>query len=133
MSEQEAPETATATQSKPAPEGYLTWNEYWTKEHNQPWRTELAIDAVRQRYLAERRAIWPDVERGIYPFRDESGGVKLTRADVEWLLAAHESGGMTGPVDWSDEKQRARDGLDLRGADLAGLPLDRLPLARLCG
>ena len=43
--------------------------------------------------------------------------VKLNRADVEWLLATHENG--RGPVIWSDETQRERIGLDLRGADLA--------------
>jgi uncharacterized protein YjbI with pentapeptide repeats len=48
---------------------------------------------------------------------------------VEWLLATHESGGMRGPVDWSDETQRKREGLDLRGADLRQMDLVRLPLA----
>jgi len=49
----------------PPPEGYQTWNEYWTKEHNQPWRTEPEIDDERQRYLAKRRAIQPDIEKGV--------------------------------------------------------------------
>jgi uncharacterized protein YjbI with pentapeptide repeats len=131
VSEQEPVETA--TQPRPMPEGHHTWDDYWTKQHYQPWRTEPEIDAERRRFLAERRAIQPNVEEGIYPFRDASGGIKLTRADVEWLLATHESGGSVGPVDWSDERQRAREGLDLRGADLGSLCLDRLPLARLRG
>jgi hypothetical protein len=43
-----------------------------------PWRTEPEIDAERQRYLVERLAITPDIERGIYSLRD----VKLGRADI---------------------------------------------------
>jgi uncharacterized protein YjbI with pentapeptide repeats len=98
-----------------------------------PWRTEPEIDAERKAYLAERRAIKPDIERGLYPFRDEHGSIKLTRADVEWLLATHEGG--RGPVRWEDEKDKTRDeqrwGLDLRGADLRAARLGRLPLASL--
>jgi hypothetical protein len=54
--------------------------------------------------------------------------MKLSRADVEWLLATHEHG--RGPIDWSDEGQREREGLDLRGADLSRVDLQNLPLAR---
>jgi hypothetical protein len=50
---------------------------------------------------------------------------------VEWLLATHESGGVHGPVDWSDPQQRGREGLDVRGADLCGVDLRQLPLAGL--
>src|SRR5260370_41634243 len=91
------------------------------KAQGQSWRTEPEIDLERQQYLAERRSITPDIARGIYPFRD----IALTRADVEWLLATHENG--RGPVDWSDESQRGREGIDLRGADLRGAPLHNLP------
>ncbi len=117
------------------------WKAYWAAQ-GMPWRTEPEIGGERQRYLAERRAVRPDIGRGIYPFRDVNGGIKLTRADVEWLLATHESAGMHGPVDWSDNRQRLRPGLDLRGADLRRINLgaDRrqvdasgLPLARLRG
>ncbi len=38
---------------------------------------------------------------------------------------------MCGPVDWSDENQRQRKGLDLRGADLCQERLHHLPLACL--
>jgi hypothetical protein len=55
----------------------------------------------------------------------------LNRADVEWLLATHENG--HGPVDWNEEQQRRRHGLDLRGADLDQVDLRKLPLARLYG
>src|SRR5258708_29345548 len=41
--------------------------------------------------------------------------MKLSRADVEWLLATHENG--RGPVDWSDGSQRGREELDVHGAD----------------
>ena len=100
------------------------WKAHW-KQQDQPWRTEPEIDADRQKYLAERRSIIPNVEQGIYPFRD----IKLSRADVEWLLATHENG--QGPVDWQDESQRNRQGLDMRGADLCHVDLSNLPLARI--
>jgi hypothetical protein len=64
---------------------------------------------------------------GIYPFQ----GMKLGRADVEWLLATHENG--RGPVDWSDPNQRGREGLQLSGTDLRGIDLSGLPLACLQG
>ncbi len=77
--------------------------------------------------MSKHRAIIPDIAQGIYPFK----GVKLSRADVEWLLATHENG--RGPVIWFDESQQHRNGLDLRGADLRGEDLSRLPLARMRG
>jgi hypothetical protein len=84
------------------------WRIYWrSQEHH--WRTEPEIDVERQKYLTERRSIHPDIEKGIYPFRD----IQLTRADVEWLLATHENG--RGPIYWSEVNQRDRWGLDLRG------------------
>ena len=104
------------------------WRLHW-KRRGYPWRREVEIDVERQRQLEEHRARRPDSERGIYPFT----GIEpaLDRADLEWLLATHEDG--RGPVDWSDERQRGRTGLDLRGAVLAGLDLSGLPLAGLCG
>ncbi len=103
-----------------------TWSALW-QQIGQPWRTELEIDEERQKYLAERRSIIPDIEKGIYPFRN----IVLSSADVEWLLATHEHG--QGPVDWSDESQREREGLDVRGANLFQVDLQNLPLARLRG
>src|SRR6185312_12977515 len=100
------------------------WKVYWQAQ-NQPWRTEPEIDVERQRYLAERRNITPDWEQGIFPFRS----IKLNRADVEWLLATLDNG--RGPVDWNDESQREREGLDLRGADLDQADLSSLPLASM--
>lgn len=102
------------------------WRTHW-ELLGQPWRTEPEIDTQQQEYLAQRRTIVPDVEQGSYPFRN----IKLSRADIEWLLATHEQG--QGPVKWQDELQRERNGLDLRGADLQNVKLDGLPLARMIG
>jgi uncharacterized protein YjbI with pentapeptide repeats len=114
------------TTQRPANDDTEAWKAYW-KEQGQPWRTEPEIDAERQKYLTERRSITPDWKQGIYPFKD----IKLSRADVEWLLATHENG--RGPVDWSDENQRERKGLDLRGTELGEIDLSELPLAGMIG
>lgn len=116
------------------------WHKRWKLE-GQPWRTEPEITAERQTYLATLRARSPDIERGLYPFKDMDS--KLTRADVEWLLATHASENQIGPVEVDDagpvypylenENLNIRVGLDLRGADLSGVNLSRLPLARLIG
>jgi uncharacterized protein YjbI with pentapeptide repeats len=103
------------------------WKAYW-KAQGMPWRTEPEIGEERQAYLAERIAVKPDMEKGIYPFRDENGSIKLTRADIEWLLATHQDG--RGPVVFG---QTDRIGLDLRGTNLRGLDLSRLPLAGTLG
>jgi hypothetical protein len=122
----------TAEPQRPTHDDSDGWRAYWQAQ-GMPWRTEPELDEARQRYLAERRAVRPDVTTGIYPFRDEKGSIPLTRADVEWLLATHESGGMRGPVEWEDPAQRKRVGVDLRGACLEAVLLDGLPLARLQG
>jgi len=128
MSEQQS-QTATAVQDRPAPEDYWSWREYW-KTQGMPWRTEPEIDEERQRNLAKRRAIVLDIERRSYPFKD----IKLSRADVEWLLATHSDGrGTLGPVEWHGEREWRLDGLDVRGADLSGANLANLPLTRLLG
>jgi uncharacterized protein YjbI with pentapeptide repeats len=111
---------------RPANDDKEAWKGYW-KAQGQPWRTEPEIDGERQQYLAERRSITPNIEQGIYPFKD----IKLSRADVEWLLTTHENG--RGPVDWSHESQHERQGLDLRGADLCQINLTRLPLTNMHG
>jgi uncharacterized protein YjbI with pentapeptide repeats len=91
-----------------------------------PWRTEPEIGPARQEQLARCLATIPDITRGIYPFR----GMKLNRADIEWLLITLES--ERDPRASSDEK-RNRQGLDLRAADLRYADLHALPLARLLG
>jgi uncharacterized protein YjbI with pentapeptide repeats len=110
----------TNSEQRQANDDKQAWKASW-KEQDQSWRTEPEIDTEQQKYLAERR------EQGIYPFK----GIKLSRADVEWLLATHENG--RGPVDWNDESQREREGLDLRGANLHKENLSGLPLACLNG
>ena len=117
-----------ATLQRPVTNDPDTWKAYW-KAQGWPWRTEPEIDTERQKFLAERRAIVPNIEKANYPFKDIEP--KLTRADIEWLLITHENG--LGPVDWRDESQRERIGLDLRGADLRHVDLHHLPLACLCG
>ncbi|HEX6796224.1 MAG TPA: pentapeptide repeat-containing protein [Ktedonobacterales bacterium] len=111
---------------RPAQDDRDGWRRFW-RERGQPWRREPECDAERQIALAERLARSAAVERGDYPFA--AIAPSLSRADVEWLLAALDGG--CGPVDWDDPAQREREGLDLRGADLGGLDLSGLPLARL--
>ena len=103
-----------------------SWRDYW-QQLGQPWRIEPEIDLERQKYLTERRGITPVIEQGIYPFKD----IKLSRADVEWLLATHDNG--RGPIFLRQEGQYKRNGPDLRGANLNNVNLSRLPLARMLG
>ena len=110
--------------SYPTTDDRSEWQTYWDAQ-GQSWRTEPMIDEKRHAFLTERLTIVPDIEHSIYPFV----GVTLTRADIEWLLANHEHG--RGPIDWSDEQQHGREGLDLRGAHLNGENLSNLPLACL--
>src|SRR6266480_4425514 len=100
------------------------WHTYW-KAQGQSWRTEPEIAEERQAELVEYRAVVPDIQKGNYPFRD----IKLSRADIEWLLATHEGG--HGPIEWNYEHQRRGEGLDLRGADLRSVDLHSLPLTCL--
>ncbi len=114
--------------SKPAGDNRDDWKAYW-QHLGQPWRTEPEITAERQAYLEERRAIIPDIQQGIYPF----GGIPLSRADIEYLLATHEG---RGPIDPNASDQQDRVGLDLRGVDLRpiddiSIDLSDLPLSRV--
>lgn len=111
---------------RPAPADRNTWRAYWEAQ-GQLWRTEPEIEKQRQEELEQLRTIVPDIQNGIYPFR----GKKLSRADLEWLLATHDQG--LGPVNEKDVYERGRKGLDLRGADLRGECLSGLPLACLRG
>ena len=113
-------------QPQPSPTSLEDWHQYW-QARGFTWRTEPEIDANRQEELHKHCTLAPDIEKGMYPLK----GMKLSRADVEWLLATHENG--RGPVDWSDESQRSREGIDVRGADLRGIDLSRLPLTRMIG
>src|SRR5258708_17020951 len=109
---------------RPPGDDRAAWLAYWQKQ-DQPWRTEPEIRPERQAELEKCRVIVPDAEGGSYPFK----GMKLERADIEWLLATHEG----GPVKRSNEKEGVREGLDVRGADLQEANLHRLPLTRLRG
>jgi hypothetical protein len=106
--------------------GVEDWKAYW-KTQGQTWRTEPEIEVERQKYLTQRRSITPVIEQGIYPFKD----IKLSRADVEWLLATHDNG--RGPIFLLQEGQYKRNGPDLRGANLNNVNLSRLALARIIG
>lgn len=99
----------------------IDWRMHW-RDLGQPWRTAPPIDEDREQFLRDRLAVAPDVEQGIYPFK----GVKLSRADVEWLLAESQAGAAAGA-----RGQPAA--LDLRGADLRRADLSGLPLAGLIG
>ena len=113
-------------QQRPTTQDSHAWQTYW-KTQGMAWRTEPEIDAERQAYLTTRLGIQPDLDHGIYPFKD----IALRRADVEWLLATHEDG--RGPIDCHDEQQRGRRGLDLRGADMRQIDLHHLPLTYMLG
>ncbi len=121
LSEQDG--TQNAILERPANEDKRAWEAYW-RHLGQPWRKEPEISKERQEYLTEKRKIESDFEQDFFPFKD----IKLSRADIEWLLATHDNN--RGPIDWNDESQRKRKGLDLLGADLRGLDLSRLPLAK---
>jgi uncharacterized protein YjbI with pentapeptide repeats len=110
-------------QTQHLPQSSEEWRMHWQLQ-GHPWRTEPEIDAKRQEELSKRRDIVPDFEKGIYPFK----GMKLSRSDVEWLLATHED--KQEPSDWEYDRYA---GLDLRGANLSQVDLHGLPLARLYG
>jgi hypothetical protein len=58
-----------STRHQPPPDGYSTWQEYWTAK-GMPWRIEPEIDEDRQATLRERLARKSDVDLGMYPFKD---------------------------------------------------------------
>lgn len=102
MSAQEGKQASTL-QRPTTNSNQAAWEAYWESQ-GQSWRTEAEIDKKRQEQLAHHRAIVPDIKKGIFPFKNVEP--KLIRADIEWLLATHERGGMVGPVDWQDTRQQ---------------------------
>ncbi len=90
-----------------------------------PWRIEPEIGLERQEQLVRCLATVPDITHGIYPFK----GMKLSRADIEWLISTSTKGSGFG----DDERREFRPGLDLRGADLRYADLHTLPLTHLHG
>ena len=109
----------------PSTNDYEAWKQHWRKL-GQSWRVEPEINEERKTYLENRRLVKANIRQSIFPFN-----IKLSRADIEWLLVTHEDG--RGPVDWKEVNQRERKGLDLRGADLREVDLSNLPLARMIG
>src|SRR5690348_8787334 len=89
------------------------WGIYW-RVANQAWRTRPDIGVERQEELAERLTIKPQIEKGLYPFKD----FKLGRADIEWLLATRQM--RSEPLDRKSAGEDECERLDLRGADLRG-------------
>lgn len=112
--------------SRPSNDDPDAWISYWLAQ-GQPWRTEPEIGVERQKELSAQYKIAPNMEKGIYPFKD----VKLSRADVEWLLARHRE--EWGSLDYNVGPRSHAGGLDLRGADLRFVDLGGLPLTQLRG
>ena len=79
-----APKPQAKPPTLPEPDDLEGWKRHW-EERQQPWRTKPVIAVARQHELETRYKVVPDIEQGIYPFR----GMKLSRADVEWLLATY--------------------------------------------
>ena len=101
------------------------WKEYW-KAQGQEWRTEPEIDAERQKYLDERRYMTPTFEQRDFPFKD----IKLSRADVEWLIATQKDG-IRLNLYCADLRGVALQGLPLYGAILDQAHLEESSLAHL--
>jgi Pentapeptide repeats (8 copies) len=114
------------------PNGFDSWQDYWTGR-DMPWRIEPEIAQDRKQFLEARQLVEPDINRGLFPFRNEDGSIPLTRADVEWLIEyqnrhVHVSSNPYRHVNYLQAK-----GLDFRGANLNGVNLTGLPLAGLHG
>lgn len=124
MSEQDS--TSATILQRPSNNDKETWKDYW-KVLGQPWRTEPEIDLDRQKFLTERSGIIPNVELGLYRFKD----VMLSREDVEWLLVTHKP--IQELINWSEGHHQSSYGLDLQGANLRDVDLSGLPLTRLLG
>jgi len=117
-------ELVNAMSLPPSANEYDSWHEYWLARQ-QPWRTEPEIALQRQAELRRCLEIAPDIEQGCYPFRTLTH--RLTRADVEWLLA-----NALEPDQNNDGRQPGAS-LDLRGADLSKADLRGLPLLNVLG
>ena len=122
MSEQDG--TQALSRHHPPRDDKEAWKAYW-KEQGQPWRTEPEVDRERQHQLMVSQTTIPDIEKGSYPFK----GIRLSRADVEWLLSMQEE--TRGQHHGSPDGRQKRPGLDLRGADLSEINLSGLPLTHL--
>lgn len=113
----------------------IAWQQWWSIQ-GQAWRTQPEIDKARSEYLKRRCDLLPDAEHGKYPFSPSGPmpfGGKLTRADIEWLLAEHNEGNWLKEQLIGSNLRFRTGGLDLRGADLTKVNLSRLPLHELRG
>jgi uncharacterized protein YjbI with pentapeptide repeats len=106
----------------PSTNDHDAWLAYWSGQ-GLPWRTEPEIGRRRQEELSRLRTTTANIEQGVYPFKDE----KLSRADIEWLLAHP----LEDAEASKDSEQPVYKRLDVRGADLSGINLSKLPLSRL--
>ena len=106
----------------PSPDQPDAWLIHW-QGLGQPWRTEPEIEQGRQEELTTLRTTVASIEQSLYPFK----GKKLSRADIEWLLA-HPLEDLAAS---NDPEHPAHKRLDLRGADLSDVNLSKLPLSRL--
>src|SRR5207248_902935 len=104
------------------------WRNYWYALKYTRCE-ELSIDANRQAELEGYRSIRPNIEQAIYPFKN----VRLSRADIRWLLATHENGYESGKASNENGRSFMGRGLDLRGADLHQVDLRGLSLGGLYG
>jgi Pentapeptide repeats (8 copies) len=136
------------TPSRPTTNDSTAWSMYW-HALGQKWRTEPEIDDERQKALFNLlTTISPDRPH-MYPFL----AVKLTRAEVEWLIANppvdkekylellkkiledKEKLGKLSKQQFVDLRREVYDiasssqTIDLRGADLRGVALSNLPLS----
>jgi uncharacterized protein YjbI with pentapeptide repeats len=104
------------------------WKAYWRRQE-QAWRTEPEISTGRQEELKQLRTTQTENVQNRYPSKERD----LSRADIEWLLATHTSNTLIGPVDYDDEHQWKRRGIDISGSNLAQQNLSHLPLSRMIG
>jgi uncharacterized protein YjbI with pentapeptide repeats len=104
------------------------WRNYWDAlKYTQC--EELSIDANRQAELESYRSIDPNIEQAIYPFKN----VRLSRADIRWLLATQENRYESGEASNENAQGFRGRGLDLRGADLRQVDLRGLSLRGVYG
>ncbi len=87
------------------------------------WRPELQWKPRSLPTASRRRQLHQAQQRNIEAGQPPNTRIKLSRADVEWLITRN-----GGPVQWGDDR-RGHAGLDLRGADLSNSDLSYLPLA----
>ena len=96
------------------------WRTFWNFSLRSLVLCTIAphIPSARRLLLEARRRIIPDRARGIYPF----AGVRLSRSDIEWLIATAAMFQPEAVRDWRGEQPS----IDLRGADLRGVDLSGL-------